>query len=281
MIQNHKNLLISKLFDIDILDVMLGNYKLNDSQNQLLDQKLELLQSGVPLDYVVGWVEVLGLKLKLNNAILIPREETEWWLPKVVQIILKSNFQTSSRTNLQPNYQNLITGVDLGTGSGLIGLYLVRELGVYLGQFHLLDIDQKVLDTSKINAEANLQTKIFERCNFILSDGLSALPKFSNNWFLVANLPYLPTTDIVKAKEFNVSFEPQLALYSGEDGLELYRQILVQLQSQRDILPFLTVWELDPRNIQVAKVLLEKIGYITEIWIDQNNQKRVLVGFKS
>lgn len=274
--QNHKKILISKLFEIDILDVMLGNYNLDDRQNSVLNAKIKLLESGMPLDYVIGFVEVLDLKLELNNSTLIPREETLWWLPKISDKIIDVIIKIS-----QQSKDSLFVGVDVGTGSGLIGLYLAMRLGQHCKDFYLLDIDQNSLKTANKNANQNSSQLKIDQVKFVLSDGLSALPYFDSEWFLVANLPYLPIADIDFAKEYNVSFEPVIALYSGCDGLELYRRILTELQDlalKNQKLPFLVAWELDPRNIQTAKILLEQINYKCEIWVDQGKYERVLIG---
>lgn len=251
-----KNILISKLFEIELLDVALGNYTLNQIQKIQLDSKLKQLESGVPLDYIIGKVKLLGLQLIVNEDTLIPREETEFWLQKY----------KIECTQFSPCL------IDLGTGTGIIGLYLSN---IYK-KVYLLDIDQKTLEVTKQNIELNQKTN----CQTLLIDGLENIEKFtmdSEKWDLIANLPYLPSEDINKAREYKVEHEPAIALYSGKDGLQLFNKVLEQIE-KIEKKPQNVVFELDPRNIRQAQLNIDKLNYKTKIWLDQNGLKRVLVG---
>jgi methylase of polypeptide subunit release factors len=318
-----KNILISKLFDIELLDVALGNYTLNETQKKELDTKLKQSESGIPLDYIIGRVNILGLELVVNEHTLIPREETEYWLQKYKTKIQKTcHLERSERSrgiNSQPTIvevqnsplevggtprfpcdvlsegqQTQVDGVfknyttqtgdtvvavtkysktliDLGTGTGLIGLYLSN---IYQKVF-LLDIDPKTLEIAKKNIELNQKTN----CQTKLVDGLENVEKLIKNekWDLVANLPYLPSKDVSKAKEYRVEHEPAIALYSGDDGLELFNKVLKQIEAIENK-PVNVLFELDPRNIKQAQINLNNLKYKTEIWLDQNGLERVLVG---
>ena len=170
---------------------------------------------------------------------------------------------------------NLDLVVDLGSGSGIIGLSLAD---IY-NQVWLVDISEKSLDVAFDNANDNGITNT----RFLQCDGLDrtferALVEHSpKSWNLIANLPYLPSQDKDSAKEFKVFFEPEVSLYSGVDGLDLFRRVLTQIQDI-ELKPEITVWELDPRNILEAESLLQKIGYQTLIWQDKNGLNRVLIG---
>jgi release factor glutamine methyltransferase len=288
-----KNILISKLFDIELLDVALGNYKLNQEQKAELEIKLELLNSGIPLDYLVGKVKILGLELIVNQHTLIPREETEYWLEKFRILIsqkvecLVNNpppewwqsqtdgaFQddTTYNNDTEAAATNSKTLVDLGTGTGIIGLYLSD---IY-NKVYLVDIDEKTLYVAKKNIKLNQK----DNCQTLVSDGLeSVISVLAPNvaWDLLANLPYLPSQDIQNAKEYKVQYEPAIALYSGESGLELFDKVLIQINELQNK-PKNILFELDPRNIELAQIKLSKFNYLTEIWQDQNGLQRVLVG---
>ncbi len=281
-----KNILISKLFDLDLLDITLGKFALNQNQLNILDQKLELLDIGMPMDYVVGKVNLLDLDLIVNPYTLIPREETEYWLVKFSNIFVQNKTTPSAMLPLllgegefhiqNLNYKSIQnvspTLIDLGTGTGIIGLYLSN---IY-EKVYLLDVDVQTLQVTQKNIELNAKTN----CQTLLSDCLNkveALFSKGEKWDLIANLPYLPTEDIKKAKEHKVKYEPAIALYSGEDGLELFNIVLKQIENMENK-PINVVFELDPRNITQAEISLKKLYYQTEIWLDQNNLERVLVG---
>jgi release factor glutamine methyltransferase len=254
-------ILIAKVLDIDILDVVLHNYSIPPEKKAYLDFRVSQLEKGVPLDYLLEEIKVFQLKLKVTPDTLIPREETEYWVDKFKSLIVKE--------------KDLDLAIDLGTGTGIIGLTLAS---VYK-EVWLLDISRRALDIANENAKRN---KINNVC-FLQTDGLDAnftakLNKYNpSNWHLLANLPYLPEADKQDAEELKIMYEPNLALYSGYNGLKLYTQVLAQIRSITNK-PSITVWELDPRNIHEADEMLKKINYETTIWKDNNGIDRVLIG---
>ena len=288
-----KNILISKLFDIELLDVVLGKFVLDQAQKIILDEKLKLLNGGMPLDYVVGKVKILGLELTVNQHTLIPREETEYWLTKINTpsaslpplrtkcrcnkysctscLLGKGEFHTINFEQFFSLKPSAIL-IDLGSGTGIIGLYLSH----LYKEVYLVDIESNTLKIAQQNIDLNAKTN----CQTLFSDGLLRIETViskNNKWDLVANLPYLPTEDIKKAKEYKVEYEPAIALYSGTDGLELFNSVLKQIEIMENK-PINVLFELDPRNIQKARLNLNKLSYQTEIWLDQNGIERVLVG---
>jgi release factor glutamine methyltransferase len=286
-----KNILISKLFDLDLVTVALGNYTLNVTQQIEIEAKVAQLNSGVPVDYLVGKVKILGLDLIVNEHTLIPREETEFWLQQYKSLIFEKvksidNYSplegwqakpdgVDKSDVLQSNNKKRIpsqTLIDLGTGTGIIGLYLS---GIY-DKVYLLDIEKETLEVTKQNITLNQKTN----CQTLLSNGLVDIEKLivkNEKWDLVANLPYLPSEDILRAKEYKVEHEPAIALYSGNDGLKLFNIVLQQIKAMKNK-PVNVLFELDPRNIKQAQTNLNKLSYQTEIWLDQNCLQRVLVG---
>ena len=332
MLDYQFKLLEAKIRGVKITELFGAKKELNSDQKELLESQIEKLKSGYPLDYLLGEIQILGLKLKLNENVLIPRPETEEWLFEFSQdfeltkypcsntTVILNSFQDpqQSRTNTMlakhhvktsfchpsrgefsgsievsknhrhpelvsgsptieshsPNKTNQNLLIDLGCGCGIIGLYLAK----FYNKVFSVDISPKALEVAKENAESNN----VENIKFFLSDGLSnpeikiGIEKF-NNWTLTANLPYLPQKDKLDEDEHKVKYEPNLALYSGDDGLDLFRKVLNDLESF-ETMPNQVIFELDPRNINIAKGLLDKLKYKTNIWVDYGNFKRVLIG---
>jgi release factor glutamine methyltransferase len=307
-----KQILIAKLFDLDPLDVALGKYELDKIQKEKLAQSLDLLAQGMPIDYIVGEVNILNLKLKVTPQTLIPREETEFWLQRFKQIVknnspflkrsgsvaegvmlmrdVNNGAALAASTNVNSILSNTGTGslaslkatshlesnpknktlLDLGTGTGVIGLYLAECYQKVL----MLDIDPQTLSVAKNNIGINNKTN----CEVLICDGLLGLDlETLGGWDLVANLPYVPVTDLPLSQENKVEYEPQLAIYSGEDGLDLFYKVLNQIEIIKNK-PQIVLFELDPRNIQASTTELQKLNYTCEIWLDQNGLERVLFG---
>ena len=203
------------------------------------------LEQGVPLEYLTKFAIINDKKLHLDFGVLLPREETIEY------------FQ-----NLVPTTANM---VDLGTGSGLISWFLEDKFETVWA----LDVSQDAL---------KIATKNLKKSIVLHSDLLTNLPKNIKNWTLIANLPYVPISDLGLKIQNNISFEPELAIFSGLDGLDLFRQTCIQLK-EFEHLPTICYFELDPRNIFVAETFFNQIlpNYQTEIALDCNNLSRFLV----
>jgi len=126
----------------------------------------------IPLQYIVGNVEFYGLKLIVNENVLIPRPETELLVEKIINDSDKSN-------NLKI--------LDIGVGSGNISLSISKNLPN--SKVVAIDISKTALDVANQNAEINsLQDRIEFRLFDIMNDNLNSLGKFD---LIVSNPPYV------------------------------------------------------------------------------------------
>ena len=167
-------------------------------------EKIELLKEDKPVQYVIGNVNFYGLTFKVNDNVLIPRFETEELVENTIRLI-KEKF---------PEKKNLKI-IDLGCGSGAIGLTLKHFLPDT--DVTLLDISEKALEVAKENA-SNLGLDV----NFVLGDMLEEVnDKFD---VIISNPPYIETNEEID--KIVLDNEPALALFGGDDGLDLYRKIL-------------------------------------------------------
>jgi release factor glutamine methyltransferase len=172
--------------------------KTADKYFQIVDKR----KNRYPLQYITGEQEFMGLTIKVNSHVLIPRRETE----ELVENILKSKININSRI------------VDVGTGSGAIAVSLKRfrpDLNIYAA-----DISSEALKVAELNAE-NLKVKV----NFLLGNTVDPLiEKNIKVDGLVSNPPYISNNDMHSLMP-EVKFEPEMALRAGEDGLKYYREI--------------------------------------------------------
>lgn len=158
----------------------------------------------VPLAQILKKRDFFGMRLFVNQNVLIPRFETEGLCEIIEEVLPSQNFGE-------------ISGVDLGTGSGAIAIALTKHCQMTMTA---VDISAKALSVAKKNAR--LQNVKIE---FVKSNMLSKLfgRKFD---FVVANPPYIISSDMPKlSKEVRI-FEPRIALDGGGDGLQYYRKII-------------------------------------------------------
>lgn len=219
------------------------------NEEELAPLRDQLLQRGrgVPLQHLLGTVEFYRREFKSDSRALIPRPETE----ELADILLKHPaLQPPVETNTEPvdpaiadpdnasqpsaaDEQACISDnqepddhrlriLDMGTGSGVLGLTLAHELGGRCKDLTLADISAEALDLAKENAEL-LGTA---RVRLLQSDLFSELDgeKFD---LITANLPYIPTTERAKLST-EVMNDPESALFGGEDGLDIIRNFITQ-----------------------------------------------------
>lgn len=160
---------------------------------------------GEPVAYILEHKEFYGLNFKVNKNVLVPRPETE----HVVEAALDW-----AKGDLDKNYQIL----DLGTGSGCIGLTLLTKLA----NSHLIavDISESAIDVARENAK---DLGVLDRVQFIHADADQLAVNLPKIDILVANPPYVAIDD--PGLEENVKkFEPEKALFAGQNGLLFLRK---------------------------------------------------------
>ncbi len=226
--------------------------------NRVLNQsELETYQSWVgrrvarePLQWIIGSTEFYGLELKVQAGVLIPRPETE----RLVELTLE-RLSESGRV------------VDVGCGSGAIAMALKNErprLEVWA-----TDINPNAIALTLENAK-RLKQKIHTLETSLLQ---SLTGKFS---VIVSNPPYLPETDLLEPE---VQQEPHQALFSGADGLNLARELVVQAPDYLTKNGFLLL-ELDPRNAPVLQAEMQNNGWNAWLEADLTGRKRFIVAQK-
>lgn len=221
--------IIEHILSEPIHRVLLDNLSLSSEQEDLLEHILARRIKNQPLQYILAHADFFGLKIKVDKNVLIPRQETE----VLVDYILR----TASHKN---------TILDIGSGSGAVALALKANLPD--SEIMATDISPKALSVARQNAkDLNLDIE------FIQSDLLfnKCVRDFAKNAdVVVANLPYLPESD--KDKYELLAHEPELALFSGDFGLDHYFRLVDDLLSLvKD--GALIGLELDPRNIIEAQ----------------------------
>ena len=179
------------------------------SENELapLREKVRRRAEGEPLQYLLGSWDFFGRAFRTDPRALIPRPETEILVEIVLKVI---RAELGSRTRL----------LDVGTGSGVLAITFALECPNL--QIVGSDVSPLALNLARENAE---RQGLNRRIEWVESDLLSSVSGPFD--FLVANLPYIPTAELLKLAP-EVKRDPQLALDGGPDGLVVIRRLLLE-----------------------------------------------------
>lgn len=164
----------------------------------------------IPVEYITGKSEFMGKTFNVNEDVLIPRFESE----KLIEIALE---EIKNINKIAINF------IDIGTGSGVLGISLALELAKTGIEFNgiLLDISSEALIIARKNiTEHNLSKTLQARS---VSEFFSNIDSQFQSDIIIANLPYIPTKRIDHLQPSVKDFEPRIALDGGEDGLEIIR----------------------------------------------------------
>jgi release factor glutamine methyltransferase len=176
------------------------------------DEVIRERARGCPTQYITGHQEFWGLDLLVSPAVLIPRPETEHVVETVLELLKEHPFDGSGRLKL----------LDVGTGSGCIALALASELPH--AEIHACDISDDALEMARTNAaRLCLGGKVLFRKSDLLS--IYAGQKFD---FIISNPPYVGEADADKVQKQVREFEPKIAVFSGREGMEIYRRLIPQ-----------------------------------------------------
>ena len=225
--------------------------------------------SGEPLQYVIQRWSFRHLDVFVDPRVLIPRPETEL----VVQIALDSVRNTAQKIDRKMRI------VDLGTGSGVIGLALASELPLASAEVWLTDISNDALDVARANL-AGLGL-VDGDVRLVQGDWFSALPNQLKNSFdlVISNPPYIAVYD-ASVESVVRDYEPHLALYAGNDGMDAHRQIISQA-GEWLVARGLLVLEIGHEQGLEIRNLLEENGFNSiEIRQDYSQRDRIALARK-
>ena len=182
------------------------------AEEQLSEYEIALRKRAehVPLQYIVGEAEFMGLKFKVNSNVLIPRQDTETLVEEALKVV-------------KPGMKVL----DMCTGSGCIIVSIVHNVPEVEGT--ATDISNLALLVAKENAKLNQVSVTFERS--VLFDNEKKKKKKKKKKKIVAAPPYIRTGEVVKLMPEVQEFEPMEALDGKEDGLYFYRKIIKECKA--------------------------------------------------
>ena len=230
------------------------------------DQAWERVEDGVnrllndePLAYVLGEWDFYGLTLHVSPSVLIPRDDTCAVADLAIQ---KALFLDKDPRIL-----------DLCCGSGCIGLAVASR--VKDAKVTLADISQKALSVAKENVALN---KLSGRVRCVSADALKpAFPFLGKFDMIVSNPPYITGAEMKELPRSVADFEPHLALFGGNDGLDFYRSIADRYRAALKPGGYLAFEFGDTQGDDVCRILEENGYTILERTRDYNDRERAVL----
>lgn len=210
----------------------------------------------VPIAYITGSKEFMGLDFKVTSAVLIPRPDTEI----LVEAALKRLAAADSPQIL-----------DIGTGSGAICISIVAALPSARGIS--VDISPEALVVAEANAERH---QVKDRLTFCQGDLFEPV-RGQVFTAILSNPPYIPEADIAGLTP-EVRQEPNQALVGGIDGLDFYRRIIRDGRNYLASGGFIAM-EVGIGQAQAVAAMAEETGFfkVSEIIKDYGGIERVVV----
>lgn len=224
-----------------------------------VEKAVTRILDGEPLAYIIGQWDFYGMRLYIDHNVLIPRDDT----CAVTALAIKKVLFLDQDPRI----------LDLCTGSGCIGLAIAHR--VKDARVTLADISQEALAVAKKNV--TLQ-KLSGRVSCVVADALKAPAAFLGKFdLIVSNPPYITSAEMELLDKSVKDFEPHLALYGGDDGLDFYRSISDLYRSALKPGGFLC-FEFGMGQGDAVCTILQNYGYtILERTRDNNNIERAVL----
>lgn len=198
-------------------------------------------ESREPLQHITGRAYFRYLELAVGPGVFVPRPETEvmvgWAIDRLRELDIA---------------EPLI--VDLCAGTGAIALAIAQE--VPRARVHAVELSDDAIGWTRRNVEGS-------RVTLHQADARTALPELNGQVDLViSNPPYIPLTEWEYVAPEARDYDPELALFSGEDGLEMIRAL--ERTAQRLLRPgrWLAVEHSDQQGGSVQRIFLEEYGWV-------------------
>ena len=237
---------------------------LSEEQLAPLRKLLRERGKGVPLQHLLGSTEFYRREFRTDARALIPRPETE----ELVEMALSMARRKEGMRVL-----------DMGCGSGIIGITLALELAKYHPDVVMIDISDEALSLTLENATAlSARVKTYRSDLFTAwqpAEDNAVVPPTDFN-LVLANLPYVPDGEEVATE---VTHDPATALYGGPDGLDVVRRFLTDARPYlaEDCLVMLEVGH-DQGHATAA--IMTELGYTgTRVLSDMSGKARFPMGY--
>jgi release factor glutamine methyltransferase len=262
--KNIANLVMEKVTEWKRIDrIMNKETTLSAGKEKLLTTYISELLNHRPVQYVLNEAWFYGIKLYVNDHVLIPRPETE----ELVDWIIKDIPGTTANSNSK-NLQIL----DVGTGSGCIALALKKQLS--FAEVFAIDVSKKALAVADKNSRSLDISVNFIEGDFLNKEDARRLPKVD---IISSNPPYIPLGDKVSMLPNVLLHEPHLALFvEDRDPLIFYKALADFSRSHLKPGGSLYVETHEQMATQVKELFIQTGFDMVEIKIDMQGKERMV-----
>ena len=225
-----------------------------------MSRAVRRLLDGEPLAYVLGEWEFYGLPLRVTPDVLIPRDDT----CAVAELAIRKALFLEQDPRI----------LDLCCGSGCIGLAIASR--VKDAKVTLADLSMEALAIAKENTGLN---RLGGRVRCVQADATKKAPAFLGKYdMIVSNPPYVTGAEMQALPHSVKDFEPAMALYGGEDGLDFYRAIC---ENWGDTLAHggILLFECGWKQADAVAEILQKYGF-SDVCIEKDDAgvPRIVIG---
>jgi release factor glutamine methyltransferase len=241
-------IIITYCLGIDRTVLYRDNPEISKEALERIDELLRRRAKREPLQYILGYVDFYGLKIKVGKGVLIPRPETE--------ILAEIAIETVKREAL-----SVMRILDLCTGSGCLAITLAKEFPA--AKVYGTDISNVAIQYAEENARANRIANV----TFLegsLFEPIKRLPAVDCPLFafdlIVSNPPYIKRDDIKNLQLEIKDWEPVEALDGGEDGFDYYRNIIPEVKGYLKREGFL-IFEIGAGQSEVVRKIAKDAGF--------------------
>ena len=226
---------------------------------QAVEEAIARIQEGEPLAYVLEEWDFYGMRLYINRNVLIPRDDT----CAVTALAIERALFLDKDPRI----------LDLCTGSGCIGLALAHRIKD--ARVTLADISHDALAVAKKNV---INQKLSARVSCVQADAMGEPAPFLGKFdLIISNPPYITGEDMKGLDHSVKDYEPHLALFGGEDGLDFYRSIASKYRSALKPGGFLCFEFGDGQGDDVCEILKMNGYTILERSRDYNDRERAVI----
>ena len=211
--------------------------QLSTEQEHLIEDALERLGKGEPLQYVIGSTPFCGLTFKVDSCVLIPRPETA----ELVEWVAR-------------DCESHGTLLDIGTGSGCIAVSLSHRLQGWSVQGW--DISQGALDVARENNRLNGTDVEFCKVDILNCQGRDC--RFD---VIVSNPPYVMESEKGQIEDTVLAYEPHVALFVKDDDPLLFYRAIAEFGKKALNKDGRLYFEINPLKAEALQEMLLKTGY--------------------